>query len=94
MKVTPAGALVEMDGKKVKSGMLTGLTPGKHVFKASLADYESEKHGVNVVAGKTEPLTMNLKEVYIPPPPPAPAPYIPPAYNPPPPPPPAPGIYR
>ena len=94
LKVTPAGALVEMDGKKVKSGMLTGLTPGKHVFKASLADYESEKHGVNVVAGKTEPLTMNLKEVYIPPPPPAPAPYIPPAYNPPPPPPPAPGIYR
>ncbi|MFN8611501.1 MAG: serine/threonine-protein kinase [Vulcanimicrobiota bacterium] len=95
VKVEPAGARLEMDGKKVKAGTLTGLTPGKHVFKASLADYETEKRGLFVEAGKTKSLEISLKEVYVPPPAPVPAPYIPPAYNPPPaPPPPPPGIYR
>ncbi len=94
LKVSPSMALVEMDGKKVKAGMLTGLTPGKHVFKASLPDYQSEKHGINVIAGKTESLVMKLEESYVPPPPPAPAPYYPPpVYNPPPPA-PGPSIYR
>ncbi|MBX3166679.1 MAG: protein kinase [Candidatus Eremiobacteraeota bacterium] len=66
LKVSPAGSVVEMDGKKVKPGALNGLTPGKHSFKASKTDYISAKKSFTVVAGRTLPLSLTLEPIPVP----------------------------
>jgi hypothetical protein len=66
VRVTPAEALVSVDGKDVGAGAERGplvLSPGQHVVEATLSGYRPVQRTLQLVSGKEEVETIVLESV-------------------------------